>query len=309
MTETAEADEVPTTYAGALLHAARPRTLPAAATPVIVGTALAFDDGVFAPLPAMAALVCALLIQIGTNFANDLFDYEKGADTEDRVGEVRVTQSGAAEPGDVKRWMGACFALALVLGGYLVYVGGWPILAIGLASIAAALLYTGGPWPYGYHGLGDVFVFVFFGLVAVPGTYYVQAVMHPPATTVTLATLLMGVAIGALATNILVVNNLRDEPTDRQAGKRTLAVILGRTGARLEYALLLAIAFAIPPVAILVFGLDPKAFAAMIALLPALQAFQTVEASDDPEVLDDQLARTARVLAIYGLLFAAGVAL
>jgi 1,4-dihydroxy-2-naphthoate octaprenyltransferase len=303
MPEAAHADQGPSSYAGAILHAARPRTLPAAATPVLVGTALAYDAGAFALLPATGALVCALLIQIGTNFVNDYFDYEKGADTGDRVGETRVTQAGLAEPDHVKRWGGAAFGLALLAGVYLVSVGGWPILAIGVASIAAAILYTGGPWPYGYHGLGDLFVFVFFGLVAVGGTYYLQA------GTLSLEALLVGAGVGALATTILVVNNLRDVPTDRAAGKRTLAVILGPAAARVEYAVLVAVAFAVPPVGILVFDLDPKAFLAMAAVLPAFQTFGVVQASEDPEQLDAQLPRTARVLALYGLLMAVGVAL
>jgi len=303
MPEAAHADDAPTTYAGAIVHAARPRTLPAAATPVLVGTALAYDQGTFAALPALGALVCALLIQVGTNFVNDYFDHAKGADTDDRVGELRVSQAGVADPAHVKGWGTTAFGLAVLAGVYLVSVGGWPILAIGLASILAAVLYTGGPWPYGYHGLGDPFVFVFFGLVAVGGTYYLQA------GTVTVNAMLLGAGVGALATNILVVNNLRDVPTDRAAGKRTLAVVLGPAGARLEYALLLAMAFAVPPIAILIFGLDPKAFLAMAALIPAFGTFQVVEATEDPTVLDGQLPRTARVLAAYGLLVSLGVAL
>ncbi len=300
MTEPAHADDTPTTTTGALVHAARPRTLPAAATPVLLGTAIAYSDGTFAPVPALVALGCALLIQIGTNFANDYYDYVKGADTDERLGETRVTAAGLAEPSDVKRWMIAAFGLAVAMGAYLVYVGGWPILAIGLASVAAGILYTGGPWPFGYHGLGDLFVFVFFGLVAVAGTHYVQSL------TWSTDALLAGAGVGALTTNILVVNNLRDIDTDPAAGKRTLAVMLGPRWTKAQYVILLVAALAMPIVGIIFRDWHALTLASLAASLPALSPLEAVVTNEDRGKLDAQLAPTARVLLVYGLLLAVG---
>lgn len=220
--------------------ASRPKTLPAASAPVIVGTAIALGDGVFRWGPALAALICALLIQIGTNLANDVFDFKKGTDTEERTGPLRVTQAGLLTPNQVMWGMAAVFALAFIIGIYLIIVGGWPILLIGVLSILSGIAYTGGPYPLGYNGLGDIFVFIFFGPVAVCGTYYVQALSLN--WTVGLASIPMGL----LTTAILVVNNLRDLPTDRKAGKKTLAVRLGKKATQLEYLLLVAVSFAIP---------------------------------------------------------------
>jgi 1,4-dihydroxy-2-naphthoate octaprenyltransferase len=165
----------------AWILAARPKTLPAAAAPVVVGTAVALSEGVFSPGPALAALLGALLIQIATNFANDVFDYKKGADTGQRLGPLRVTQAGLLTPAQVMAGMWLTFGLAVLVGVYLVWVGGWPIVVIGLLSILSGMAYTGGPFPLGYNGLGDLFVFIFFGLVAVGGTYYVQALTLSPA--------------------------------------------------------------------------------------------------------------------------------
>ncbi len=209
--------------------ASRPRTLPAAAAPVIAGSALAFYAGSFALIPALAALLGALLIQIGTNFANDVFDFKKGADTAERLGPTRATSAGWVTPGQMLVGMVAAFGLAALCGVYLVLIGGWPIVLIGLASIAAGIAYTGGPFPLGYNGLGDLFVFIFFGLVAVGGTYFVQA------GTPTALVWWIAVGLGLLCVNIIVVNNLRDVETDRKAGKRTLAVRLGPAAARGQY--------------------------------------------------------------------------
>lgn len=213
------------------LLALRLPTLPAAVVPVLVGSASAFSAGTYRPLVFLAALISALLIQIGTNFANDLFDFKKGADTEQRLGPTRVTQAGLLSEADVKRGTILTFALAFISGLYLVFVGGWPILAIGLLGIAAGVMYTGGPWPLGYHGLGDVFVFLFFGVIAVAGTHYVHT------GGLTWHVMLASLPVALLATAILVVNNLRDIETDRAAGKRTLAVRIGPAATRVQYTL------------------------------------------------------------------------
>lgn len=283
------------------VHAARPHTLPASAAPALAGGGLALSEGVFAPLPFAAALAGAGLLQIGANVANDYFDGVRGTDREKRSGFVRVTGSGLVPPGRVRRWMLGVFALSLVPGAYLVWVGGWPILAVGLAGILAAIAYTGGPWPYGYHGMGELFTFVFFGLVAVAGTHYVQSLRWSPAA------LLAGAGVGAHCTAILVVNNLRDLDTDARAGKRTLAVRTGRGATRALYAGLLAAAAAVPVVGIAAAGWSPGALLAWIAVGAALPALRTVLGDPDPEALDDALATTARTLALYGLLLGVGV--
>lgn len=296
--------------------AARPQTLPAGVAPVVLGVGLAVADGVFAPLPAVAALVGALLIQVGTNFANDYFDAIKGTDTADREGFTRVTAGGLIEPAQVRRATAVSFGLALLVGATLVYVGGLPVVVIGLASIAAGVLYTGGPYPYGYYGLGDLFVFVFFGVVAVTGTYYVQAVttvpagplpLGPPAGTVAADAVLAGAAAGALATGILVVNNVRDLETDRRAGKRTLAVILGYRLSRVEYLGLLVLAYTVPPV-MLLRGSHPLVLAPLVTVPLAAAVARTVLTRTDGDALNPALERTGQLLALYAVLFALGVA-
>ena len=202
--------------------AIRPKTLPAATAPVLVGTAHAFREGRFAALPALAALVGALLIQIVSNLANDYFDFKKGADTDERLGPPRVTQQGLISERGVLTGLALCILLAVLVGCYLVWIGGWPIVAVGAASLLCALAYTAGPYPLGYNGLGEVFVFGFFGPIAVAGTVYVQSLRWEPLAA------LAGVPIGLLCANILVVNNVRDFETDAKAGKRTLAVRFGR---------------------------------------------------------------------------------
>jgi 1,4-dihydroxy-2-naphthoate octaprenyltransferase len=282
--------------------AARPRTLPAAAAPVIVGSAVAWHDGVFQWLPALAALLGALLIQIGTNLANDVFDHEKGADTADRLGPTRVTNAGLLSPREVYGGMALTFAVALVIGLYLVAIGGWPIVIIGLASIVAGVAYTGGPFPLGYNGLGDVFVFIFFGLVAVSGTYYVQAG--------TLSPLVWWVAvpIGLLAVNIIVVNNLRDIDTDRKAGKRTLAVRLGASGARWEYALILVAAFACPLLAWLLGGQPAWLLVSWLSLPLALRWLRAVQ-TQTGRPLNAALAGSGQVELLFALLLTIGLVL
>jgi len=300
----------------AWVMAARPQTLPAGAAPVVVGVGLAVADSVLAPGPALAALFGALLIQVGTNLANDYYDAVKGVDTDDREGFTRVTAGGLLEPRQVRRATVVTFGVAVLVGSYLVYVGGLPIVVVGLSSIAAGVLYTGGPYPYGYYGLGDLFVFVYFGLVAVTGTYYVQAVaatgeplpLGIPAGTVTVDAGLAGAAVGALATGILVVNNVRDRETDRQTGKRTLAVLLGYRLSRVEFLGLLALAYAVPPVFWLRTG-SPAVLAPVLTLPLAALVARTVLTRTDGEALNPALERTGQLLALYALLFAVGLAL
>lgn len=281
------------------MMAARPKTLPAAIGPVLVASALAFSDGVLALGPAFAALLGALLLQIGSNFANDYFDFFHGADTQDRLGPTRVTASGLLTPQQVLAGMIVVFALASLVGLYLVWVGGWPILVIGLTAIAAALLYTGGPLPYGYYGLGELFVFLFFGLAAVCGAYYVQAL------TLTSDVVIAATPVGALVTAILVVNNYRDVDTDRRANKRTLAVLLGRRGARVEYLLLLAVAYLAP--LWLLAGRTPWVLLPWLTILLAASLARTLFSASDGPTLNKTLAGTARLALFYSLLLSLGL--
>ena len=269
----------------------------------MVGTGFAAAHGTMAVYPAVAAMLGAVLIQIATNLANDYYDWLRGGDTPDRVGPVRVTQAGILSPSTVKRGLVVTLGLALLVGVYLVSVGGWPIAVVGVASLVCAVAYTGGPFPLAYHGLGDVFVLVFFGLVAVGGTYWVQALALPPDV------LLAGAAIGALNTAILVVNNLRDMETDARAGKRTLAVRIGRRGTRAEYVLLLLLAAVVPPVGVVSLGWSPWSLMALAAAIPAFAPLRRVLTEDDPRALIPALAQTARVAGLYGLLMAVGVTL
>lgn len=281
------------------LLASRPKTLPAASAPVIVGTAIALGDGVFNFLPALAALVAALLIQIATNFANDVFDYKKGTDTTARTGPLRVTQAGLLSPRQVLWGMGIVFGLAFLVGIYLIIIGGWPILLIGVLSIISGIAYTGGPYPLGYNGLGDIFVFVFFGPIAVCGTYYVQALSLN--WTIGLAS----IPIGLLATAILVVNNLRDLKTDGQTGKKTLAVRFGKKATQIEYLFLLAVSFAIP-VFIWIKGMASfwmlLPLLALPRVLPLVKDIYTKEGFP----LNNTLAGTARLELVYSFYYSLG---
>lgn len=297
--------------------AIRPQTLPAGLAPVLVGTAVAVADGVFAPGPAMAALIGALFIQIGTNLANDYYDAMRGVDTEDRTGFTRVTHAGLIPPSRVRGAMAATFLAAILVGTYLVYIGGLPIVIVGLVSIGCGIAYAGGPFPFGSYGLGDLFVFVFFGLVAVTGTYYVQAVailaeqpfpLGIPDGTVTAAVLLASLPMAALSTAILVVNNLRDIETDREAGKYTLAVLIGPTLTRVEYACLMTIAYVIPFV-FLALGWGLPVLLPVASLPLAALLLRTVMTTRDGTRLNRALERTGQVLLIYALLFSIGVVL
>jgi len=283
----------------AWILAARPRTLVAAVVPVAVGTALAARAGKAQALPALAALLGAVLIQIGTNFVNDYYDFKKGADAE-RVGEARVSSQGLIAPGQVIAAAGLMGLLATGVGLYLASVGGWPIVAIGVASLLAGYAYTGGPYPLGYHGLGDVFVFVFFGLVAVGGTYFVQA------GAVTVPVMLAAAAVGALGTNIIVVNNLRDVDTDVKVNKRTLAVRFGVRFTRAEYVALLALAVAVPPLLLALHQARAWVLLAWLAL-PLARAPLGLVLRERGRPLDRGLALTARLQAAFGLLLALGL--
>ncbi len=282
--------------------AARPKTLPAALSPVLVGTALAWADGLFSPAPAMAATVGALLLQILSNFANDYFDFAKGADTSERLGPTRALAAGLLSAKEIRVGTAVTAALAVLVGAYLALVGGWPILAIGVASLLAAVLYTGGPFPYGYHGLGDLFVFVFFGLAAVCGTYFVQA------STISAPVFLASVPVGLLITAILVVNNLRDIETDARAGKRTLAVLIGPRYTRLQFIVLLALAYLSTPVLWLIYGHGPTVLLPFISLPLAIRRAASMYTSKGRE-LNPVLAATAQLSLQFSLLLSIGIIL
>jgi 1,4-dihydroxy-2-naphthoate octaprenyltransferase len=283
--------------------AARPRTLPAAVAPVLVGTALAGQAGVFHPLTFIATLVGAIFIQVGTNLSNDYSDARRGADTEDRLGPVRVTAGGLVPPRQVLRATWVSFGVAVLVGIYLVAVAGWELLLVGGASILAGVLYTGGPRPYGYEGLGELFVFAFFGIVAVTGSYFVQAKSLPWEAFV------LAVPVGLLAASILMVNNIRDLETDRRAGKRTLAVRLGRRRARRLYALMVYFAFLLAPLPWLLGSLSAWLLLPWLALPLAVPLVRTVANRTDGPTLNAALARTGMLQLVFCLLLSAGILL
>ncbi|MDP6330060.1 MAG: 1,4-dihydroxy-2-naphthoate polyprenyltransferase [SAR324 cluster bacterium] len=282
------------------LLALRPKTLGAGAAPVLIGTAMAFESGKGHMLSAIAALVGALLIQIGTNLSNDYFDYIKGADTEERLGPVRATQAGWISPQVILRSSMLVFASAVLIGLFLVWRGGWPIVLIGILSIIFGILYTGGPYPLAYHGLGELFVLIFFGPVATLGTYYVQALEFSSEV------FIAGLAPGLLSTALLAVNNLRDIPTDLKARKRTLAVRFGSRFARIEYIICIFGALCIPLLLVYLQKHHWFSLAASLALLPALPAMRVVISGDSGAVLNETLAKTGKVLMIFSVLFSAG---
>jgi 1,4-dihydroxy-2-naphthoate octaprenyltransferase len=284
------------------IEAARPRTLPAAVAPVVVGSALAWHDGAFAAAPAGLCLAFALLVQIGTNFANDYYDFLRGADTAARVGPRRAVAAGLVAPAVMKRAMIAIFGAAFGAGLGLIAWGGPWLLGIGVASILCGLAYTGGPWPLAYHGLGDVFVFLFFGLVAVGGTYFVQAGQ------LTTDALLAGVPIGLLAANILVVNNYRDMETDAAAGKRTLVVRFGRGAARAQFVGSLLGALLVP-VLLLGRGFAPAVLLPLALAPVAWTHVRRLQATAPPAELIALLGATGRLLGAYAILLAAGMVL
>jgi 1,4-dihydroxy-2-naphthoate octaprenyltransferase len=284
------------------LLAARPPTLPAAIVPVLVGTAAALHGvhalqvGIF-----LATLLTALLIQIGTNFANDVFDFRRGADTAERLGPTRVTQAGLVTPRQVLIATCVTFGLALLLGLYLVAVaGGWVILTVGVICLLAGVLYTGGPWPYGYHSLGDLICFLCFGVLAVVGTAYLQT------QTITALDVWSSIPVGCLVTAILIVNNLRDIDTDRHTGKRTLAVRLGRRGTRVEYTLCVAVAY------VVVIGLGIAGSVGFWWWLPLLSLPMGVWLvrfvnQTEGRPLNRALKQTGQLHLLFGVLFAAAL--
>jgi 1,4-dihydroxy-2-naphthoate octaprenyltransferase len=279
--------------------AIRPKTLPAGAMPVVLGSALAAADGQFRPFPALVALICALGIQVATNFSNEIYDFRKGADTAERLGPTRTVAAGIISEKKMITVSASLAGAVFLLGLYLVSIAGWPILVIGLLSLLFAWGYTGGPYPIAYSGLGDFFVFLFFGLVAVGGTYYVQA------QTLTLPILLAAVAPGAFSVNILLVNNIRDIVTDRKVGKMTLPARIGGDWARRLYIALTVLAYLVPAL----LWLNHYSPWVLLSLFSAPLAFMMIRrlyASEGKE-LNQVLAGTGKLMTLHGLLFAAGL--
>jgi 1,4-dihydroxy-2-naphthoate octaprenyltransferase len=270
---------------------------------VLVGTALAGTEGTFKPLRFACALIGSIFIQIGTNLANDYSDARRGADTEDRLGPVRVTAGGLMPPRQVLVGTWIAFGIAVAAGAYLVAVAGWELLLVGAASIAAGVLYTGGPRPYGYEGLGEIFVFLFFGIVAVVGSFYVQV------ERLRWEAFAVAAPVGLLAAAILVVNNVRDIETDRRAGKRTLAVRLGRLRARRLYAVMIVLSYLAPVVIWAAGGLTYCVMLPLLSAPLAVPLMRTVGTRTDGASLNAALAGTGRLLAVYSVLLAAGILL
>jgi 1,4-dihydroxy-2-naphthoate octaprenyltransferase len=285
------------------LMAARIRTLPAAIAPVLVGTALAGFAHVFHPLRFIAALIGAIFIQVGTNLSNDYSDARRGADTEDRLGPVRVTAGGLVPPRQVLRATYVTFGVAVLAGIYLIAVAGWELLLVGAASILAGVLYTGGPRPYGYEGLGELFVFLFFGIVAVVGSFFVQT------THLVWEAFALAVPVGLLASAILVVNNFRDIDTDRRAGKRTLAVRLGRERTRGLYAGIVYLAYVLAPVTWLFGPLKAWVLLPWLTLPVAAPVVRAVRNRIDGPSLNQALAQTGLLQLAFCMLLAAGLLL
>ena len=282
------------------LSAARPKTLGAAFAPVFIGACLAYSDGVLNLWLVLACLIGAINLQLGTNFANDYFDFVKGADTEDRLGPVRATAAGWVTP-EQMRWATILVYLALIpTAVFLISVGGWPITLIGIASVICSVAYTGGPFPLAYLGLGDIFVLVFFGPIAVGGTYYTQALTVPPEA------LVAGLMPGLIATALLAVNNLRDVPTDRVANKRTLAVRFGETFARVQITACLLVPIVLLPLALVGWTqAHLGALASLLAAVPALSIIRrtwTLAGRDLVPVLGD----VGKTLMLHSLLFGVG---
>ncbi len=280
--------------------ASRPKTLLAAIVPVIIGTALAANMGKFHLLAASVALLCSVLIQVATNFVNDLYDHLKGSDTEERVGPQRALATGLISVREMKFGIFFTFGLAFLLGLYLVYIGGWIILLVGILSILAGIAYTAGPYPLAYNGLGDLFVFVFFGVVGTVGTFYIQTHFLEPIV------FWASIPVGALITNILVVNNYRDIEQDRAASKQTLAVKYGPNFARLQYLFSLVLSFCVPVIAYFTFKNDLIILLPLLSIPLAIKLVRMIYTLKGT-ALNKTLELTAKLSAIYGLLFALGI--
>jgi 1,4-dihydroxy-2-naphthoate octaprenyltransferase len=284
------------------LLASRPKTLPAAFVPVFVGSSLAVQEGKFNIRASVIALLCSILIQIGTNFTNDLYDFYKGADDGERKGPLRVLTAGLVTPGKMKFAIFLVFGLTFLMGLYLVYLQGYVIFIIGVLSILAGLAYTAGPFPLAYNGLGDIFVFIFFGLFGTAGTYYLHSGCF------TIPSIIASIPVGALITNILVVNNYRDIDEDRKVGKNTLAVLLGRNFARYQYFSLLLISFIAPFILYSIYNYKYWIFLPYVTFPIAIKLMQMV-IKNKGEELNKTLELTARFSALFGVLFSVGAAL
>jgi 1,4-dihydroxy-2-naphthoate octaprenyltransferase len=293
--------DTPTKFESWLI-ASRPKTLFAAIVPVFVGSGVAISEGIFVPVYSLVALVCSILIQIGTNYTNDLYDFTKGADNEKRKGPRRVLASGWITVNEMKIAIVVTFLISFLLGLYLVYAGGWVILVVGIFSILAGIAYTAGPFPLAYNGLGDIFVFGFFGVIGTVFTYYLHS--HH----VNFVSLLASVPVGSLVTNILVVNNYRDIEEDRAANKFTLAVKMGRTFTRYQFIFLMIISFLTPLILYVFFNYTVWIFLPYITLPVAAKVIRMITTLDGTD-LNKTLELTARLSALFGILFSAGLAL
>lgn len=285
------------------VEAARPKTLAAAIVPVMVGASLALQDDALILTNTIIALICAILIQIGTNFANDYFDFVKGSDTDERIGFRRATADGLVTEKQMLNATIFTMGLAFVLGLYLVWAAGWVILALGMLSLIFGILYTGGPFPLGYNGLGDLFVFIFFGFVAVMTTYYINAMEW------SMDAFWASVAVGGLCVNILVVNNLRDVEQDKVSGKKTLGVLFGETTLKVEYLLMVLLAFAIPPHFLFQLNFNYWILLPFLSLPLAIYFVYVIWTEADKSKLNPMLERTAQFMILYGVLFSAGIIL
>ena len=282
--------------------ASRPKTLLASVVPVMVGSAVAFNEGKLIPLYSLIALICSVLLQIGANFTNDLYDHLKGADTDKRKGPKRVLASGIISVNEMRKGILTVFAAAFIFGLILVYFEGLVILAIGIISILAGLAYTAGPYPLAYRGLGDIFVFMFFGIIGTVGTYYLHT------NNLSLVSFVASIPVGSLITNILVVNNYRDFEEDKAAGKFTLAVKLGKTFTRYQFVFLLVLSFFIPAVLFLFFNFSFLIFLPYLTLPAAFKIIMMLYKLEGTQ-LNKTLELTAKLSALYGLLFSAGIIL
>jgi len=283
------------------LLAFRLKTLPAAIAPIIIGLCYAYQSGTFKPIIATFTFIAAILIQIGANLANDVFDFEKGTDTEERLGPKRVTQAGLLHPQQVKNAMIIIFSFALLIGYYLSWVGGWPIVLIGSLAIISGIAYTGGPFPLGYNGLGDLFVFIFFGILAVPGTYYLQGGAFFDSIAI-----ILGATMGLMADCILIVNNIRDADIDIKTGKRTLAVIYGKTNSKIQYSIFSVIPYLLP---FWIFNYVIPKLAIFIVLFSLPICIHNIMDiwEKSGKSLNLVLTNTARLQFIYTILLAIGI--